>query len=123
MKPGAYIYLGHRGILSSHAAPSDYISESIDVTFVPDEAVRMVQVRIVNDVIDEPQEMFLARLMPVSSGVEIGQGEADVVINDDDSELLCCGYKWYHAWLSILHTQVVCSCECAITCNCYLIQW
>ena len=58
-----------------------------EVTFAPSETVRTVQVTIVNDLTIEPQEMFSGRLTPVSPVVDIGQGEAAVVIVDDDSEL------------------------------------
>ena len=58
-----------------------------EVTFAPSETVRTVRVIIVNDNTTEPQEMFSGRLTPVSPVVDIGQGEAAVVIVDDDSEL------------------------------------
>ena len=58
-----------------------------EVTFAPSETVRTVHVIIVNDNTIEPQEMFSGRLTPVSPVVDIGQGEAAVVIVDDDSEL------------------------------------
>ena len=49
--------------------------------------MKTIEVGIVNDMIDEPQEMFVGRLTPVSSVVDIGQAEADVVIVDEDGEL------------------------------------
>ena len=58
-----------------------------EVTFAPSETVRTVQVIIVNDITIEPQEMFSGRLTPMSPVVDVGQGEAAVVIVDDDSEL------------------------------------
>ena len=58
-----------------------------EVTFAPSETVRTVQVTIVNDLTIEPQEMFSGRLTPVSPVVDVRQGEAAVVIVDDDSEL------------------------------------
>ena len=68
----------------------DYAPENMsEVTFAPNEAVKTVQVIIVDDNTTEPQEMFSGRLTSVSPVVEIGQqGEADVVIVDDDSELV-----------------------------------
>ena len=58
-----------------------------EVTFAPSETVRTVQVIIVNDNTIEPQEMFSGRLTAMSPVVDIAQGEAAVVIVDDDSEL------------------------------------
>ena len=68
----------------------DYAPENMrEVTFAPSETVKTVQVIIVNDNITESEEMFSGRLTSVSPVVEIGQqGEADVVIVDDDSELV-----------------------------------
>ena len=66
----------------------DYVPKNLaEVTFAPNETVKTVQVIIVNDLTTEPQEMFSGRLTPVSPVVEIGQGEVDVVIVDDDSKL------------------------------------
>ena len=66
----------------------DYVPKNLaEVTFAPTETVKTVQVIIVNDLTTEPQEMFSGRLTPVSPEVDIGQGEADVVIVDNDSKL------------------------------------
>ena len=66
----------------------DYVPKNMsEVTFAPNETVKTVQVTIVNDLTTEPQEMFSGRLTPVSPEVDIGQGEADVVIVDNDSKL------------------------------------
>ena len=58
-----------------------------EVTFAPSETVKTLQVIIVNDNTTEPQESFSGRLTAVFPIVDIGQGEAAVVIADDDSEL------------------------------------
>ena len=66
----------------------DYVPKNTrEVTFAPNETVKTVQVIIVDDNTTEPQEMFSGRLTPVSPVVDIGRGEAVVVIVDDDSEL------------------------------------
>ena len=66
----------------------DYVPKNMsEVTFAPNETVKTVQVTIVDDNTTEPQEMFSGRLTAMSPVVEIGQGEVDVVIVDDDSEL------------------------------------
>ena len=66
----------------------DYVPKSMsEVTFAPNETVKTVQVIIVDDNTTEPQEMFSGRLTPVSPVVDIGRGEAVVVIVDDGSEL------------------------------------
>ena len=66
----------------------DYVPKNLaEVTFAPSETVKTVQVIIVNDNTTELQEMFSGRLTPVFPIVDIGQGEAVVVIVDDDSEL------------------------------------
>ena len=67
----------------------DYVPKNMsEVTFAPNETVKTVQVTIVNDNTTESQEMFSGRLTSVSPIVYIGQGEADVLIVDDDSELV-----------------------------------
>ena len=79
-------------IMSAHflSGTLDYVPKNTrEVTFAPSETVKTVQVIIVNDNTTEPQEMFSGRLTPaVSPIVDIGQGEAVVVIEDDDSELV-----------------------------------
>ena len=70
-----------------------------EVTFAPNEMMKTVQVIIVNDNATESQEMFSGRLTSVPPIVFIGQGEAVVVIVDDDSELVFPDSGTYSAYI------------------------
>ena len=66
------------------AAGSDYIAASDTLTFAATDIVMTVSVPLVNDDTAEDPETFRLVLSSPSSNAELGDGEASVLIRDDD---------------------------------------
>ena len=70
----------------SLAAPSDFTSDPVTVTFTAGQTVASAPVRIIDDTSEEDTENFTATLSTDDSNVMFGEDTATVTIIDDDGK-------------------------------------
>ena len=72
------------------AANIDFIPQSMELTFLPDERTMEISVDIVNDDLSEESEQFTARLTEVPAGSEVcvsaSRSISNITIEDNDSK-------------------------------------
>ena len=74
-------------------APDDYIGLNVTLMFEPCETRRCVNVTIMDDFIDEPDESFfykLRRTPDLHPRITLDPVDGEIVIVDDDGQLLWC---------------------------------
>ena len=74
-------------------APDDYIEFNVTLMFEPCEIRRCVNVTIMDDFIDEPDESFfykLQRTPDLHPRITLNPVDGEIVIVDDDGQLLWC---------------------------------
>ena len=73
--------------LLPNTEPMDYLAVDMPITFSPTVSRIMVPVTIINDLVDEEQEEFVAELELITvTNVTVAPREATVFIDDDDGE-------------------------------------
>ena len=75
---------------SSFLSGEDFEATEIRLVFAPDVFALPVPLRIINDAVPEPPEMFQLNLFQVveSPTVFLDTNRAEITINDEDGELL-----------------------------------
>ena len=69
----------------SPVSPTDYVSVDEEVTFAACESQRCVNVRITDDLVNEPEETFsLSLTRSTSTHISFSPVTAEVVVTDDD---------------------------------------
>ena len=74
-------------------APDDYIEFNVTLMFEPREIRRCVNVTIMDDFIDEPDESFfykLRRTPDLHPRITLDTVDGEIVIEDDNGQLLWC---------------------------------
>ena len=84
-------------------APHDYIEFNVTLMFEPCEIRRCVNVTIMDDFIDEPDESFfykLRRTPDLHPRITLDPVDGEIVIVDDDGQLL-----WCQIYSNYIHIQ------------------
>ena len=67
-------------------SPGDYVAVKEELTFAPCESLRCVNVRLTDDLVNEPDETFSISLSSSSPHIFLSSPFAEVLVIDDDGK-------------------------------------